>query len=135
MEKNIDEAETLKNLGNDAFKNNQFQEAINHYTEALCKFYPPDGKLISWIAKCESEVFFSNWAASYMALGRFQEAYYDLKKSLDINSKYAKSARWLFTVCLWLGHVQEAKGVLELYMKEIPEEKGFKDDIWTLTEV
>lgn len=135
MEKNIDEAEVLKNLGNEAFKNNQFQEAINHYTEALCKVYPPDGKLIFRIAKCESEVFFSNRAAAYMALSRFQEAYYDLKKSLDINPKYAKSARRLFTVCLWLGHVQEAKGVLELYMKEIPEEKGFKEDIWTLAEV
>lgn len=64
-----------------------------------------------------------------MALNRFQEAYFDLKKSLTLNETYAKSARRLFTVCLRLGHVEEAKGVLEIYMVKIPGEAGFKDDI------
>lgn len=36
MESNpTEEAEVLKNLGNDAFKNNKFPEAIAHYTEAI----------------------------------------------------------------------------------------------------
>ena len=70
-----------------------------------------------------------------MALNRFQEAYLDLKKSLDINSTYAKSARRLFTCCLRLGHVEEAKGVLDQYMKAIPTEKGFKEDLQALREV
>jgi len=52
-----------------------------------------------------------------------------LKKSLDICPTYAKSARRLFTCCLRLGHVEEAKSMLDHYMKTIPEEKGFKDDI------
>jgi len=34
-----------------------------------------------------------------------------------------------------VGHVEEAKGVLDVYMKLIPEEKGFKEDLRTLIEV
>lgn len=135
MNTNIEEAEVLKNQGNEAFKVGNYTDAVNYYTQAICKVYPPDGKLIYWIEFCESEIYFSNRAASYMGLNRFHEAYLDLKKSLDLCPTYAKSAWRLFTCCLRLGHIEEAKNVLDQYMKLIPEEKGFKEDIWTLNEV
>jgi hypothetical protein len=34
-----------------------------------------------------------------------------------------------------MGNIEEGKGVVETYMKILPEESGFKDDIRTLMEI
>ncbi len=36
---NQEKAEKLKELGNDEYKNSNFQAAINHYTEAIGKHF------------------------------------------------------------------------------------------------
>ena len=42
----IEEAEKMKNLGNEEFKKNNFSEAIKYYTEAICKADPVNCNLI-----------------------------------------------------------------------------------------
>lgn len=84
-------AEEEREKGNEKFKNQQFPEAVKHYTEAL-KRNPKDVKS------------FSNRAACYIKLGAMPEAKKDAEKCIAIDSTFVK------------GYLR--KGAAEYFMKE-----------------
>ena len=66
-------------LGNKEFKLGNYHEAIKHYGEA--------------ISKRESEIYFSNRAASYICLKKYLEAKKDCVKAIEINPDFTKAIR------------------------------------------
>jgi stress-induced-phosphoprotein 1 len=57
----IQKATEYKSLGNDAFKNKNYEQAIEHFTKAI-EFNPND------------HVFYSNRSASYLNLQQYSKA-------------------------------------------------------------
>ncbi|KAJ6427594.1 hypothetical protein OIU84_023061 [Salix udensis] len=76
--KNIDDSELLKEKGNAAYKGNQWNKAVNYYSEAI--------KLNG-----ENATYYSNRAAAYLQLGCFQKAEEDCNKAISLDKKNVKA--------------------------------------------
>jgi tetratricopeptide (TPR) repeat protein len=81
----VQSAEELKAKGNAAFSAKNFEEAIEHFTNAI--------ELDS-----SNHVFYSNRSASYASLGRFNQALADANKVLQLNPTWSKVSELL--ICL-----------------------------------
>lgn len=77
----IEEANTFKEKGNEAFKRSEWEEAINFYTKAI--------KLGE--KSKELPVFYKNRAAAYLKTEAYERAYDDCTKSLDLQSNDQKA--------------------------------------------
>ncbi|KAJ8019524.1 DnaJ-like subfamily C member 7 [Holothuria leucospilota] len=84
METNQDLAEAKKIEGNEFYKKKEYHRAIELYTEA-----------IDICEECSS--YYSNRAAAYMMLGRYNEALVDSKKAVQLDGSSVKA------------HLREAK--------------------------
>ncbi|KAL3867741.1 hypothetical protein ACJMK2_040599 [Sinanodonta woodiana] len=73
-----DQAEALKNKGNDFMKVEKFSDALESYTQAL--------KLDN-----KNAVYYCNRAAAYSKLNNHQQAIEDCKKALSIDPQYSKA--------------------------------------------
>ena len=80
-------------------------------------------------------MFYSNRAACYIALGKFQQGYLDSKKALEVNPDFVKAVRRLIACTIKLGHLDETKEILNQYMVSHPKEKGLQEDLRTLADV
>jgi tetratricopeptide (TPR) repeat protein len=67
----------MKAKGNSAFKNKNFEEAVDFYTQAI----ELDQQDVS---------FYSNRAACYLNLKKYEEALQDGTKCVELNPKFAK---------------------------------------------
>ena len=74
-------AEELKFKGNAAINNKNFEEAIQHYTDALN--YSSDGS--------NSHVYYSNRAAAYCHINNYIEAVNDCESCIALESNYVKA--------------------------------------------
>ncbi|GAB4845309.1 Translocon at the outer membrane of chloroplasts 64 [Ancistrocladus abbreviatus] len=88
-------AEIAKEKGNQAFKQRQWQTAINFYTEAI-KLNP------------DSATYYSNRAAAYLELGSFLQAEADCTKAIDLDKKNVKAYLRRGTAREMLGYYKEA---------------------------
>jgi len=70
------QAEKLKNLGNDAFKNANYEKAKDLYTQAI-QIDP-------------NPVYYSNRSAAWFELDEFDESLNDAQKSVDIDANFWK---------------------------------------------
>ncbi|GBM58329.1 Tetratricopeptide repeat protein 1 [Araneus ventricosus] len=78
-----DEAITLKSKGNDCFKNAEYKEAVNFYTQALntCPLkYQNDRSIL-----------YANRAAARISLDKKEEAVLDCNKAIELNPNYLKA--------------------------------------------
>lgn len=77
-EKNLQNAEMMKNLGNKLMKTNQFTEAVKCYTAAID-------------LDNQNSIYYGNRAAAYSKLNDFKNAITDCEKAIEIDPKYAKA--------------------------------------------
>jgi tetratricopeptide (TPR) repeat protein len=78
-------ASDYKQLGNDCFKGNRYEEAISHYTEAL-KYLPRGNEHDE-----QRAILYANRAACSMNMLQFEPSLYDLDRSLELNPTYLKA--------------------------------------------
>ena len=71
----------LKQSGNELFKNNEFEKAIESYTAAL-NLQPP---------KEDERVIYRNRAACYLKLEKYQDAYNDADTVLNQDASDVKA--------------------------------------------
>ena len=71
------DATAYKNLGNEAFAAKKFEDAIEHFSQAI-ELDP------------SNHVLWSNRSASYLSLNKFQEAKNDAEKCVSLNGSWAK---------------------------------------------
>ncbi|KAM3140923.1 hypothetical protein pb186bvf_006934 [Paramecium bursaria] len=72
------EAQRFKELGNEQFKQGQFKEAIESYTNAIRE-------------DPSESIYFSNRARSLIRINQFQKAYEDALQSVELNDKNIKA--------------------------------------------
>uniref|UniRef100_A0A0E0KI15 Amidase domain-containing protein n=1 Tax=Oryza punctata TaxID=4537 RepID=A0A0E0KI15_ORYPU len=88
-------AEAAKEKGNIAFKEKQWQKAINFYTEAI--------KLNNKVA-----TYYSNRAAAFLELASYRQAEADCTSAIDIDPKIVKAYLRRGTAREMLGYYKEA---------------------------
>lgn len=108
--------EELKDLGNNQFKQGNYNQAISIYTDAI-KQYP------------EQDVLYANRALCYKSIGNFRNAILDLEKSLGINPKSVKNLKRKAEYCLSIGNFSEAINCFHKCSNFEPRESSHKTDI------
>ena len=81
-------ANELKNLGNELFLKQEYNKAIQYYTEAIV--------IIQVLIKCQEEdntqsIFYSNRGKAYKMLKRINEAYNDSLQAIELDDKNIKA--------------------------------------------
>ena len=109
------EAEKLKNKGNDAFKKQSFQEAINYYSEAIDTL-------------SNEPAYYTNRAIAYLKVDNFDLAMNDCKKALDINPKFAKAYNRMSKCHIALGDLKAASIILQRSIELEPDNAVNKKD-------
>ncbi|KAF0990486.1 hypothetical protein HZS_8177 [Henneguya salminicola] len=95
------QAEEFKSLGNDCVKNQNYSQAIEHYTKA--------------IEICPTNyTYYSNRAAAYASIGKHEESLSDAKKTIELSPTWAKGYSRLGTALEYLGKQTDA---IEAYKK------------------
>lgn len=84
VEKSLELSESYKSIGNDQFKERDYEGCITDYTKAILHC-PEDGSCDEHLSVC-----YGNRAAAYVALGEFETALEDCCSALQINENYTK---------------------------------------------
>lgn len=84
VEKSTREAEEYRNLGNQAFKANNYEEACRLYTSGLQILYTHP------MLKREKALLLSNRAAALLSLGQPLQALSDCKMGLEVRQRAAR---------------------------------------------
>ena len=108
-------AEQYKNFGNEEFKKQNYQAAINHYSEA--------------IELCPTEpAYFTNRAIAYLKIDKFDEAKGDCQQALNINPNFAKAYNRLSKCLIALGDLTAASISLQKSIELDPKNEINKRD-------
>jgi len=109
-------AEEFKVKGNAAMKDQKFQVAIEHYTEAI--------KLDKL-----SCVYYCNRAAAFTNAEKFHEALDDCKRAIAINEDYAKAFSRMGLIYSKLQFFTESVSCYETAIKLEPDNEGYKKNL------
>ncbi|KAG5452210.1 DnaJ sub C member 7 [Clonorchis sinensis] len=104
--------EEYKTNGNSAHQKACYDEAVEWYTKAI----NVDGS---------NALLYSNRAAAYLMLTRYQEAFQDASKSVDLNPQYCKGLIRYVKCCICLGKVADARRVCSLIRELDPTNTEF----------
>ena len=94
------EVDRLKQLGNAAFKEARFQQAVEHFTAAVA-------------LDRTSHLLFSNRSGALAAVGRYQEALEDAEQCLALNPTWAKGHSRKGAALYGLGRYEDAVSTYE----------------------
>ncbi|CAI2360645.1 unnamed protein product [Moneuplotes crassus] len=97
INKNTTNPKDLKELGNKAFLNKLYEEAITYYTKAIDNAADDDE---------DKHVYFSNRAAAYFEMKEYEKSLEDAAKSVEIKDDFAK------------GYIRKAQAERELLLGE-----------------
>ncbi|XWS21521.1 hypothetical protein CRYUN_Cryun30bG0061300 [Craigia yunnanensis] len=87
--------EALKNMGNEAYKQGKFEEALTLYERAISLDY-------------KQATYRCNKSAALLGLGRFMEAVIECKEAIQLDPTYCRAHHRLATIYLRLGEVEQA---------------------------
>lgn len=109
-------ADAHKALGNEAFKAQKFDEAIEHFTNAIG-------------ADPQAHVLYSNRSAAYASLNRFDEALADAEKCIGLNGAWGKGYSRKGAALEGLGRLEEAIAAYEQGLAQEPENAALKQGL------
>lgn len=106
-------AEDLEKKGHQAFVDEDFEEAVNLYTEAL-SLEPQNAAVLS------------SRAAAHTKLENYTDAVADASKAIELNPKASKAYLRKGMACFYLEEYQTAKAAFEAGQSLDPKASGFK---------
>lgn len=109
-------AEECKAKGNEAFKAQKFDEAIEHFTNAIN-------------ADPSNHVLYSNRSASYASLHKYGEALKDAEKCIELSSAWGKGYSRKGAALIGLNKLEEALATYEEGLKHEPDNAMLKSGI------
>lgn len=111
-------AEKYKNMGNDQFKKQNYQSAIQNYTEAIgkCNFTRSIDKIKQFYSfnlrsldlNDNEPAYYTNRAIAYLKIEDFERAKQDCQLALNINPNFAKAYNRLSKCSIGLGDLYQA---------------------------
>lgn len=113
------QAEEMKIKGNTAINSKDYENAVKFYSEALA--LSSDGP--------NSHVYYSNRAAAYCHLNRYQDAVDDCHSSLALFPDYVKAYSRLGLANFFLEHYQDAVDAYERALELEPDNKATQDSL------
>ncbi|KAG8458108.1 hypothetical protein KFE25_012768 [Diacronema lutheri] len=111
-----DAAAEAKAKGNDAFKAQKFEEAIEHFTAAISA--DPSG-----------HVLYSNRSASYASLHQYDEALADADKCIALNGAWGKGYSRKGAALIGLGRLEDAIAAFEDGLKHEPDNASLRSGL------
>eukprot|EP00879_Flechtneria_rotunda_P009158 GHRR01009588.1.p1 GENE.GHRR01009588.1~~GHRR01009588.1.p1 ORF type:complete len:493 (+),score=199.13 GHRR01009588.1:1014-2492(+) len=118
---NMDISSQEKELGNTAFKEARYPEAVQHYQEAL-KRGPPS-------VNPEAHKLYSNLAASYTKLGAYPEGLKAADKCIELAPDFAKGYSRKGTLQYFMKEYDKAIATYEIGLKHEPDNQELKDGL------
>ncbi|XP_043499420.1 tetratricopeptide repeat protein 12-like [Polistes fuscatus] len=109
-------AETLKRIGNGAFKEGDYEKAVTYFTKAIEQ-------------RKDSTVLWNNRALSYMNLELFEKALHDFKWALKVNDSNLKALLNSAKCYKNLHNEEKCKEFIKLAREKNPHFKKFVDGI------
>lgn len=106
-------AEEARELGNGAFRDQKYPEAVQHYTEAI-KRNPRDHRT------------YSNRSACYTKLTAFQEALKDAEKCIELAPAFAKGYTRKGAVQFFMREYEKALATYQTGLEHDPENEELK---------
>ncbi|CAK62208.1 unnamed protein product (macronuclear) [Paramecium tetraurelia] len=88
-------AQQFKDLGNQAFKENKFEDAAKFYSQAI-ELNPND------------HILYSNRSGAYASLSKYEDALADAEKCISLNSNFAKGYQRKGLALHYLGEFEKA---------------------------
>ncbi|CAO2184953.1 unnamed protein product [Urochloa humidicola] len=107
----MDNCETWRLRGNEAYAKGQLTEAEECYTQGIDSFSPNEASRKALM------LCYSNRAATRMSQGKMREALSDCRKATDIDSSFLKAQVRTAKCLLALGDVEEAQKAFEMCLK------------------
>ena len=107
---NVKKANELKELGNEAFRQSDFQKAVEYYTSAV-------------MAKDDNPILYTNRAQALLKLGRYLEASHDCRQAIKLKPDLIKAYIHLSKGLKEMGEFQEAIDILEK-AEDVSEEQA-----------
>ncbi|KAJ1702170.1 hypothetical protein LUZ63_001949 [Rhynchospora breviuscula] len=109
-------ADEAKAKGNAAFSSGRFEEAIQHFSDAI-SLAPTN------------HVLYSNRSAAYASLHRYSEALTDAQKTVELKPDWAKGYSRLGAAHVGLGNVEAAVSAYEKGLEYDPANEGLKSGL------
>ncbi|CAL4964223.1 unnamed protein product [Urochloa decumbens] len=107
----MDNCETWRLRGNEAYAKGRLTEADECYTNGIDSFSPNEGSRKALM------LCYSNRAATRMSQGKMRGALSDCRKATDIDSSFLKAQVRTAKCLLALGDVEEAQNAFEMCLK------------------
>lgn len=109
-------AAEAKTLGNTAFQAQKFEEAIKHFTEAIRH-------------DANDHVFYSNRSACYASLQKYDKAFEDGKKCVDLKPDWSKGYTRKGLAEFFLGKFDDAAETYKAGLKLAPDDAVLKEGL------
>jgi stress-induced-phosphoprotein 1 len=115
------EAEECKNLGNEALKQNNFQEAVVQYTKAV-NLDP------------KNKVYYSNRSNAYVQLQKYEEALKDATQTIELDPNWSRGYGRKGVALFFLGRYSLAAKAYEEGLKLEPGNESYKQELTRCTQ-
>lgn len=106
-------AQTYKEEGNKAYKEERYSEAVEHYTKA--------------ISQAKDKTFYTNRALAFMKLKKFQKAAKDCEEAIKLDKTFAKAYIRHAECLMATGALKEALDSLNKAIEENGNNKEIRD--------
>ncbi|XP_076463228.1 small glutamine-rich tetratricopeptide repeat-containing protein beta-like [Babylonia areolata] len=111
-----EEAEKLKNRGNEFMKSEKFSDALESYTQAIKR----DGK---------NAVYYCNRAAAYSKLNKHQQAIEDCTRALAIDTSYSKAYGRMGIAYTALNDHEQARECYRKALELDPDNQSYQNNL------
>jgi len=111
-----EEAERLKNEGNDLMKQERYEDALKNYTKAIQ-------------LDCKNPVYFCNRAAAYSKLNNHVFALEDCQRAIEIDPTYSKAYGRMGLAYASLNDHAKAKQFYEKAIELDPHNESFRNNL------